>query len=65
MAPLYDWQCRTCGTSEETTIASFDDSDKPPETACPLCKEKTEWKRVIGPTSFILKGTGWYAKGGY
>jgi putative FmdB family regulatory protein len=65
MPPLYDWICSSCKKTEETTIAPFAESDVPPKEECPVCKEKTEWKRVIGPTSFILKGSGWYAKGGY
>ncbi len=58
--PLYDWRCKTCNTTESTTIAPFAESDVPPTEECPICKEKTEWARFIGPTSFILKGGGWF-----
>lgn len=53
--PIYEYLCEDCG---EITEAMQKVSDPPIET-CPKCKGNL--KKVISNTSFILKGTGWYA----
>jgi len=59
--PLYNWKCESC-QKEEEVHRSFEEFDLPPD--CPCC-EAPNWKRVIGKTTFVLKGSGWYATGGY
>ena len=53
--PIYEYVCEDCG---EMTEAMQKISD-PPLKTCPKCKGSL--KKVISNTSFILKGTGWYA----
>jgi putative FmdB family regulatory protein len=53
--PIYEYLCEDCG---EMTEAMQKVSD-PPLKICPKCKGSL--KKVISNTSFILKGTGWYA----
>ena len=53
--PIYEYLCEDCG---EITEAMQKVSD-PPLVTCPKCKGSL--KKVISNTSFILKGTGWYA----
>ena len=53
--PIYEYLCEDCG---EITEAMQKVSD-PPLVTCPKCKGNL--KKVISNTSFILKGTGWYA----
>jgi putative FmdB family regulatory protein len=52
--PIYEYQCPKCGVFEETQRIT----DKPLKK-CPTCKGKVE--RIISATSFVLKGSGWYA----
>ncbi len=52
--PIYEYSCPRCG-SFETTQRITD----PPLKRCPTCKSKVE--RMLSRTSFILKGSGWYA----
>ena len=51
--PIYEYECRKCGTLEATQKIT----DKP-LGKCPTCKGKV--KKLISNTSFQLKGTGWY-----
>jgi len=51
--PIYEYECRKCGTFEATQKIT----DKP-LGKCPTCKGKI--KKLISNTSFQLKGTGWY-----
>jgi len=51
--PIYEYECRKCGTFEATQKIT----DKP-LGKCPTCKGKV--KKLISNTSFQLKGTGWY-----
>ncbi len=52
--PTYEYRCRKCGVFE-VTQRIIDPSLK----RCPTCKGKTE--RLVSRSSFILKGSGWYA----
>jgi len=52
--PIYEYQCPKCGTFETTQRIT-----DPPLKRCPTCKSKVE--RMISATSFVLKGSGWYA----
>jgi len=53
--PVYEYKCLKCQKKFEI-MQKF--SDKPLEI-CPDCKGRI--KKLISNTSFILKGTGWYA----
>jgi len=52
--PIYEYQCRQCGI--------FEVSQRITENAltqCPTCGGQIQ--RIISHTSFVLKGSGWYA----
>ncbi len=54
--PIYEYRCEDCGHEFEV-IQRFSDE---PISVCEGCgKEKA--KRLISQTSFVLKGSGWYA----
>jgi putative FmdB family regulatory protein len=52
--PIYEYHCPKCGTFETTRRIT-----EPALKRCPTCKSKVE--RMISATSFVLKGSGWYA----
>ena len=52
--PTYEYQCRKCGVFEVTQRITA-----PRLKKCPTCKGKAE--RLVSRSSFILKGSGWYA----
>ncbi|MGH8012826.1 MAG: FmdB family zinc ribbon protein [Candidatus Binataceae bacterium] len=52
--PTYEYQCEKCGVFEISQRITED-----PITLCPTCQGKVT--RLISHTSFILKGSGWYA----
>jgi putative FmdB family regulatory protein len=52
--PIYEYRCDKCGIFEVTQRIT-----ESPLRRCPTCRGKVE--RVISQTSFILKGSGWYA----
>jgi len=52
--PIYEYQCDNCGVFEYSQRITED-----PLKKCPTCKSKV--KRLISNTSFMLKGSGWYA----
>src|SRR5579859_3767117 len=52
--PIYEYKCGKCGVFEVTQRITEN-----PLKKCPTCKSKVE--RIISATSFVLKGTGWYA----
>ena len=52
--PIYEYRCPKCGVVE--VIRGIKEA---PLKKCPTCKSKVE--RMISSTSFVLKGTGWYA----
>jgi putative FmdB family regulatory protein len=51
--PLYEYECKTCGTFEQ--IRRFSD---PPLEACPKCTGPVE--KLLSAPAFQFKGTGWY-----
>jgi putative FmdB family regulatory protein len=53
--PIYEYKCAGCGKQHEV-MQKITDS---PLTACPECGGAM--KKMISNTSFVLKGTGWYA----
>lgn len=52
--PIYEYQCRKCGHLAEV----FQTSRTARSPKCGQCGGRTE--RIISPTAFILKGSGWY-----
>lgn len=52
--PIYEYQCPKCGTFEVVQRIT-----EPALKKCPTCKGKVE--RLMSRTSFVLKGSGWYA----
>jgi putative FmdB family regulatory protein len=52
--PIYEYQCSKCGLFE----CSQRITDKPIKH-CPTCGSNVS--RIISRTSFVLKGSGWYA----
>ncbi|MBI5561439.1 MAG: zinc ribbon domain-containing protein [Deltaproteobacteria bacterium] len=54
--PIYEYRCNSCGTVFEE-IQKFSDA---PVKVCKNCSsDKVE--KLISQSSFVLKGTGWYA----
>jgi putative FmdB family regulatory protein len=54
--PVYEYECGSCGGRFEL-LRKFSD---PAITECKLCKAGAV-RKVLSPTAFVLKGTGWYA----
>ncbi len=54
--PVYEYECESCGGRFEVT-QKFSD---PAVTVCRLCKTGTV-RKILSPTAFVLKGSGWYA----
>ena len=53
--PIYEYHCRDCGEDLEITQRITEQ----PLEMCPSCGGALN--KLISHTSFILKGTGWYA----
>ena len=51
---VYEYRCRGCGEEFEVWTIFKE------ETRCPSCAG-TDVGRLMSPTSFKLKGSGWYA----
>lgn len=54
--PVYEYECGSCGGRFEV-MQKFSD---PAVTDCRLCSA-TSIRKVLAPTAFVLKGSGWYA----
>ena len=54
--PVYEYECSSCGGRFEL-MQKFSD---PAPTVCQLCKAEGV-RKMLSPTSFVLKGGGWYA----
>jgi len=52
--PIYEYQCPKCGLFEAMQRIT-----ESPLRKCPTCKSKVE--RLVSRSSFVLKGSGWYA----
>jgi putative FmdB family regulatory protein len=52
--PIYEYVCKKCGEFEVTQRIT-----EPSLRKCPTCKGKVE--RILSRSSFVLKGSGWYA----
>ena len=54
--PIYEYRCAECGHELEAMQRISADA----LTTCPECASEG-LKRLISQTSFVLKGSGWYA----
>ena len=54
--PVYEYACSKCGHEFEAEQRITE----PPLKTCPRCRAR-KLKRLISQTSFVLKGSGWYA----
>ncbi len=54
--PTYEYRCRKCGHEFEREQRITEE----PIRRCPSCRA-LQAKRLISSTSFVLKGSGWYA----
>jgi putative FmdB family regulatory protein len=55
--PVYEYECGSCGGRFEVT-QKFSD---PLITDCRLCSSAGSVRKILSPTAFVLKGSGWYA----
>ena len=53
--PVYEYECSACGGRFEELRKISD----PVLTECKLCKAGPV-RKVLSPTAFVLKGSGWY-----
>jgi len=53
--PIYEYRCKICGKEFEVMQKITDE----PLNICTYCNGELE--KLISPTTFILKGSGWYA----
>jgi putative FmdB family regulatory protein len=54
--PIYEYQCRSCGSKKEHLQKLSDE----PIPVCPTCGSNT-YTKLISAAGFQLKGSGWYA----
>ena len=56
--PIYEFRClNECCKGEVEVMQRYEDPPPP----CPFCKSET--KKKVSPSSFALKGEGWYRDG--
>ncbi len=53
--PIYEYCCEGCGHIFEEWQSGYEEKQFP----CPICGGDS--KRIVSHTSFVLKGSGWYA----
>ena len=53
--PIYEYKCEDCNKITEI----WHGVNESPKTSCPYCGGRLH--KIISQTSFILKGSGWYA----
>lgn len=54
--PIYEYRCDDCGHQQEF----MQKVTEPPIGACPACG-RANFRKLLSPAGFQLKGTGWYA----
>ncbi len=52
--PVYEYECTRCGDRFEVAQKINDE----PLSTCSKCSG--ELKKILSPTGFVLKGSGWY-----
>ena len=55
--PIYEYQCQEC----DERLEKLQNISADPLKECPSCGASEGLKRLISQTSFVLKGSGWYA----
>jgi putative FmdB family regulatory protein len=55
--PIYEYRCKACDHHIEVMQSMSSD----PLTTCDQCGAPEGLKKLISNTSFVLKGSGWYA----
>ena len=60
--PIYEYGCKECGHTF-TEWSAMDDRKVPCLYPCPKCDQKDCINILLGNTSFVLKGGGWYKDG--
>lgn len=58
----YEWKCPKCGKLVETN-RPMNESHVPPEKC--ECGNVDGFERKYNNAGFVLKGNGWFNKGGY
>ncbi len=53
--PIYEFECQSCGKVEEIFIQTKNN------TIPMKCDCGGKFKKIISQSSFLLKGSGWYA----
>ena len=53
--PIYDYKCGACGNRFQLVRKITDESSP----SCKACGS-AETEKVISPSAFVLKGSGWY-----
>lgn len=56
--PIYEYECQKCNHAFSIQQRMSDQQKR----KCPKC-EKRSLKKLISPSSFILKGKGWFKDG--
>lgn len=59
--PTYEYECEHCKYYWTIQQNIHDESIK----ICPNCKKETVKRLISSSGVFILKGSGWFKKGGY
>jgi len=54
--PIYEYECEFCNHKFQL-LQRF---NEPPPDVCPRCGKEGGIRKLISPTMFELKGTGWY-----
>ncbi len=54
--PIYEYECQFCNHKFQL-LQGF---NEPPPKVCPSCGREGGIRKLISPTMFELKGTGWY-----
>ena len=54
----YTYKCSSCNKEEILIEKGMCDPDP---TTCPMCKAEDALTQVIGPGTFVLKGSGWFS----
>ena len=62
--PTYRFLCSDCGLAQEVVLKITEMDQKEKHPVC-TCGKKMERCWITPEGGFILKGTGWFKKGGY
>ena len=54
--PIYEYECKFCSHKFQL----LQKINEEPPRICPNCKKEGGIHKLISPTSFMLKGNGWY-----